>query len=173
MSFAAWMSVRKTALLSIGLGTASWIIALMVAWKVWPDVVEPPNRLQYAVQLLAPISVLVLLMVSACFRVFDTDNAEDPFANAESAAWKVNQRVLSNTVEQSLIFIPALLALSVRVDAQNVRILPILTALWCSGRLLFWVGYRVHPMWRGPGFEWTLFSSLTALGWFGWSVLAA
>ena len=146
---------------------------MIVAWEVWPHVSEPRDRIGYAVQLLVPVSIIVLLMVSSCFRAFDTEKAEDPFANGESKAWKVNQRVLSNTIEQSLIFVPALLGLAARVDRQNVRILPILTALWCAGRLLFWIGYRVRPSLRGPGFEWTLFSSLTALGWFCWSVLAA
>jgi hypothetical protein len=36
--------------------------------------------------------------------------------------------------------------------------------------VLFWLGYRISPMLRGPGFEWTLFSSVAALGWFVWTL---
>jgi hypothetical protein len=173
MSLAAWFDVRRSTFVSIILGTLSWGVAFVVLWQVWPEgpaLATAADRLAYAAQLLAGVAALVLLMVSACFRVFDTERAEDPFANAESAAWKVHQRVLQNTIEQSLIFVPAMLALAVRIDPAHARLLPLLTALWCAGRLLFWIGYRIKPILRGPGFEWTLFSSLTALGWFAFTL---
>lgn len=168
-----WMRARKRAWISIAIGTVTWVAAFGIGLKAWPA--GPPlasvaDRMGYAVQLLTGVSLLVLLMVSACFRVFDTAAAEDPFANAESNAWRIHQRVLQNTVEQSLIFVPALLALAVRVDAEHARLLPLLTALWCTGRVLFWLGYRISPMLRGPGFEWTLFSSIAALGCFAWTL---
>ena len=169
MSLASWISARRQTLTSIVVGTLSWIAAFAIGWRLWPDGPElatAGDRLVYAVQLLAGVSVIVLLMVSACFRVFDTPAAEDPFANEESPGWKVHQRVLQNTVEQALIFVPALLALAIRIEPRHTRALAVLTALWVAGRLLFWIGYRIKPVLRGPGFEWTLFSSLTALGWF-------
>lgn len=175
MSIGTWLRQRRTTITSILIGTASFPLALWIAWTAWPSVapIEPAaDRLVHAVELLAGVAAVVLLMVSSCFRVFDTAGAEDPFAGAESPAWRVNQRVLQNTVEQAAIFVPALLALSVRLDPDQVRILPVLTATWCAGRLLFWIGYRIRPSLRGPGFEWTLFSSGVALGWFAWTVVA-
>lgn len=168
MSLSQWFSARKRTWISIVVGTVTWVAAFAIGLRVSPDgpvLTSSADRLGYAVQLLVGVSVLVLLMVSACFRVFDTASAEDPFANAESAAWRIHQRVLQNTVEQSLIFVPALLALAVRIDTAHTHVLPLLTALWCAGRLLFWIGYRISPVLRGPGFEWTLFSSLAALAW--------
>lgn len=169
MALSTWISERKRTWISIGVGTVTWVAAFAIGLAVWPagpELAHAADRLAYAAQLLVGVSVLVLLMVSACFRVFDTAAAEDPFANAESNAWRIHQRVLQNTVEQALIFVPALIALAVRLDAAHTRILPLLTALWCAGRVLFWLGYRISPMLRGPGFEWTLFSSLAALAWF-------
>lgn len=169
MSLSEWIGARKRTWISIGVGTVTWVAAFLIGLKYWhvgPTLPTSADRLGYAVQLLVGVSVLLLLMVSACFRVFDTAAAEDPFANAESQAWRIHQRVLQNTVEQSLIFVPALLGLAMRVDAGHTQLLPLLTALWCAGRVLFWLGYRISPMLRGPGFEWTLFSSLAALGWF-------
>jgi uncharacterized MAPEG superfamily protein len=169
MSFSEWFGARKRTWISIGVGTATWCAAFLIGLKCWhvgPTFVTSADRLAYAVQLLVPVSVLVLLMVSACFRVFDTAAAQNPLANAESQGWRVHQRVLQNTVEQSLIFVPALLGLAVRVDAGHSQVLPLLAVLWCAGRVLFWLGYRISPVLRGPGFEWTLYSSLAALGWF-------
>jgi hypothetical protein len=172
MDLSIWMAERKRTFLSIAIGTTSWLLALVVAWKAWPEVASMPaasDRLTYAAELLVAVAAIVLAMVTFCFRVFDTAQAENPFANAESAAWRVHQRVLQNTLEQSVIFILALLGLAVRVHPADVRILPILTALWCGGRILFWLGYRIGWQWRGPGFEWTLYSSVLALGWFVWT----
>ena len=49
-------------------------------------------------------------MMQGLWRLPDTPGAEDPFANAESRAWKINQRVYTNTMEQALIFLPLFLA---------------------------------------------------------------
>ena len=174
MSFGTWLAARKATFISIAIGTVSYPIAVWIAWRAWPEVApiaSAGERVAYAAELLIGVAVVVLLIVSRLFRTFDTEKAEDPFANAESHRWRVNQRVLQNTVEQAMIFVPALLALSARVSPDDVRILPIVTALWCAGRILFWVGYRVKPVLRGPGFEWTLYSSLLAIGWYAWAVL--
>lgn len=174
MSLSSWLAPRKATFISIAVGTASFPLALWVAWRAWPDVApiaSAGDRVAYAAELLVAVAVLVLLIVSRLFRTFDNEKAEDPFAGAESHRWRVNQRVLQNTVEQAMIFVPALLALAARVDPGHVRILPVLTLLWCTGRVLFWVGYRIKPVLRGPGFEWTLYSSMVALGWFAWAAL--
>lgn len=173
MNLALWIKSRRLTLISIGVGTVTWLIAFGVAWMLWPvseSRLGPADRLVYAAQLLAGVGAVILAMVSSCFRVFESPVAENPFANAESARWKTNQRVLSNTVEQTLVFVPALLALAVRVDPAHIHILPILTTLWCAGRLMFWFGYRISWKWRGPGFEWTLYSSMLPLGWFAWTL---
>lgn len=169
MSLAAWMQPRKGTLISIAVGTITWVVAFGVGLQVWPaapGLASAADRISYATQALVGVSLLVLLMVAACFRVFDRPSAEDPFANAESPGWKVHQRVLQNTVEQSLIFVPALLALAARIDPAHTGALSLLTVMWCAGRVLFWIGYRIKPVLRGPGFEWTLFTSIATLVWF-------
>jgi MAPEG family len=165
---------RRLLYLTVTLGAASWWAALAIASRLWPDV--PPlatsgERLVYAAQLIVSVAVLVLLMVGACFRMFDNPGAENPLLGRESEAWKIHQRVLQNTVEQSFIFVPSLLALATRLPAADVRYLPLLTSLWCAGRLMFWIGYRIHPYLRGPGFEWTLCTSVFTLGYYVYLVV--
>ena len=41
-------------------------------------------------------------------------------SDAESTRFKINQRVMSNTVEQTLIFVPMFLALSIRMRPEDV-----------------------------------------------------
>lgn len=162
----AWLQPRKAMLKAINVGNLSWLSAAALAYAFWPQVAARPavaDRLAFAAELAIAPAAVALLMVGSCFRLFDTAQAEDPFAGAESHAWKVNQRVLQNTVEQIVIFLPALFALSVRVDHARLQVLPMAVSLWCAGRLLFWLGYRKSVIWRAPGFDWTLNTTLSLM----------
>lgn len=164
-----WARDRAGVLATIGLGMVTWPIAVAAGWVLWPATTRgaaPADRIAYALQLATAPAFLVLLMVAACFRIFDTVTAEDPRAGAESVRFKTNQRVLSNTIEQSWIFVPLLLALATRLAPAHMKILPIAVASWCAGRVMFWIGYHVAPRWRGPGFDWTFNTSVLLAGWF-------
>lgn len=163
-----WLEPRKPMLRAITVGNVTWSIAAAVAWAAWPAVaprIGVADRLAFAAELAAAPAAVALAMVLSCMRLFDTARAEDPFANAESHEWKINQRVLSNTIEQGFIFLPALTALAVRIDGAHLAVLPVAVAVWCTGRVLFWVGYRRDVRWRAPGFDWTLNTTFVVLAW--------
>jgi uncharacterized MAPEG superfamily protein len=105
-------------------------------------------------------------MVMSCMRIIDNEKTEDPFAGAESRRFLINQRVIQNTIEQMAYFVPALLALSVRLDPSHTRMIPVLVTSWCIGRVVFWVGYRMDPHYRSLGFGWTQNTGVLTLGWF-------
>ncbi len=119
-----------------------------------------------ALQCCAGIGFVALLMLQGLWRLKDTAEAEDPFANAESRAWKINQRVFSNTVEQALIFAPVFVALSIRMAPEDVYMLPALMTIWCVGRLLFWAGYRHSLNARIIGMDWTTVTTMITAIWF-------
>ena len=73
--------------------------------------------------------------------------------------------MLSNTVEQLVIFLPLVLALAARVDAAHAFLLPLHVACWMVARVAFWVGYRIDPAWRAPGMTWTHATSLVTFLW--------
>jgi hypothetical protein len=168
----AWMRARRSTLVGIGAGAVAWAVAFAVAWQWWPTAppVPPADRVSYALQLGAAPAILMLLMVCSCFRLFDTVGAENPFLGAESQRFRVNQRVLTNTVEQTLVFVPLLLALAPRLPSGQLKLLPIAVLIWCAGRVMFWRGYHVAPHWRGPGFDWTICTSGLLAGWFVWTL---
>lgn len=160
---------RRTTLKWISLGLASATAANVAAWFFWPrmdPVVEPVDRLLLAVQCCAGIGLVALLMLQGLWRLPDTQMAEDPFANAESRRWKINQRVYTNTVEQALIFAPIYLALSIRMDPDAVYMLPALMTIWCAGRLAFWAGYRYSLNARVIGMDWTTVTTMVVAVWF-------
>ena len=158
--------MRRGTLVGIGIGTTTWALAFCAAWRFWPP--APPTtaeeRIALALQLLALPAIVLLLMICACFRLFDTARAEDPLAGAESPRFRINQRVLTNTLEQGAVFVLLVLALATRLPADQMKLLPIAVTIWCAGRLMFWAGYHIAPHWRAPGLDWTFYtSSLLAL----------
>lgn len=159
---------RKTTVRWIVFGLASGIAANAAAWLFWPridPVVDPVDRLLLAIQCCAGIGFVALLMMQGLWRLPDTPMAEDPFANAESRGWKINQRVYTNTLEQALIFAPIYLALSIRMDPGAAYMLPALMTIWCAGRLMFWVGYRHSLDARAVGMDWTTVTTMVASVW--------
>lgn len=163
-----WFEPRKAMIRAITYGNVTWMAAAGIAFALWPAVAPATSaaeRLALVGQLAALPGLLGLLIVLSCMRLFDTAEAEDPLAGRESRRWKINQRVLQNTVEQAFIFLPALVALALRIDARQLAVLPIAVTLWCAGRVLFWLGYHRSPVWRAPGFDWTLNTTFLVTAW--------
>jgi hypothetical protein len=170
---AAWFRERRATLLGIAVGTSSWLAAFCISWLLWPASRPVPSdeRISYALGLLAGPATLILLMICSCFRLFDTPRAEDPLLGAESQRFKINQRVLTNTVEQCAAFSPLVLALAVRPPPAQQKLLPIAVTIWCAGRMMFWIGYHVRPHWRAPGFDWTFYTTALLAGWYVYSLI--
>ena len=163
-----WLEPRKAMIRAITIGNITWLVAAAIAFALWPTVGPADTvaeRLAFVGQLAAIPAVFGLFVVLSCMRLFDTAEAEDPLAGRESRRWKINQRVLQNTVEQGFVFLPALVALAIRVDARQLAVLPIAVTLWCAGRALFWLGYHQSPIWRAPGFDWTLNTTFLVIAW--------
>lgn len=163
---ATWMRERSATIKAITIGSVTWPPALLAAWSLWPASSPPPDRIAYALQLAAAPAIMMMLMISACMRLFDTAGAENPLLGAESKRHKLNSRVLSNTLEQLVIFVVLLLALATRLPPSQLKLLPVATALWCTGRVMFWIGYHIAPHWRAPGFDWTFYTTSLLAGWF-------
>lgn len=160
---------RRTTLHGIltgyGVGLAVYAGAYL-AWPAaaWPaSAVEDPLRL--ALWLGALPAVFVLAVYYSCLRLRDVPEAVNPLGGGESERWKINQRVLTNSVEQLAIFLPLLVALSTRVDAAHAKLLPLDVGGWVVARIAFWWGYRVAPVRRAPGMAATNLMAIVTLAW--------
>ena len=80
--------------------------------------------------------------------------AQDPVAVAVSnRKMATDARILANTMEQTLLFTIATIGLSFFLPADWLWILPTNAIMFTVGRVLFFVGYHVNPIFRGPGFN--------------------
>lgn len=97
-------------------------------------------------------SVLVLdLVIAVQMRLRAVARAIDPLAGRDSRLLQVNQRVLSNTVEQLAGFAPALIALSAGIAPGMMPFVVSAGLVFALARLVFWAGYLLGPMLRAPG----------------------
>lgn len=54
-------------------------------------------------------------------------------------------------------------ALSTVVDAAHLQVLWACAIVFVAARLLFWFGYRVHPLLRAPGMSATAYLNLAMI----------
>src|SRR5215213_9871130 len=108
---------------------AGVVIGTALAWGLlfafWPPaapgVQGDGERLVLAAGLLVWPALLLLVMVfTVAFTRFVTA-AFDPLNDPESSFQRRAQRALTNSVEQTAIFVPALLAAAVLADPTDIR----------------------------------------------------
>ncbi|MFO0615932.1 MAG: MAPEG family protein [Polyangiaceae bacterium] len=163
-----WLSpARRATVVWIGIGAALTGVAGTLGYWLWPPVTPPPTASERVVSTLLLLrwpALLVIAMTTSLFRLFDSEGALDPIDGQPSRRHRVNQRVLANTIEQLVAFVPAVLALAVvATEPATFRLVELAVALFCLGRVLFWGGYHVSPNARGLGFNMTFSTSVAAL----------
>jgi len=83
--------------------------------------------------------------------------AIDPTRGAEDKAMVINGRVADNTLQQFVLFLAGSLALAVTIPAGYVQIVGAAAITFVAARIVFWIGYRIDPLYRAPGFAATAY----------------
>ena len=137
-------------------------IGLWLALAHWlpPIAIEPLRFTLGCIGAGALLAFLPGIEAVAHERLFS--RAIDPLAGADSRRLIVNQRYVSNTLEQFWVFAPGLALLG--VYAGDLRAVAATTITWILGRWAFWIGYHRDPVLRGIGAS-SLAQSLIVLAW--------
>jgi hypothetical protein len=159
-------------------GAASGIVAMIagstVIYSMWPAnpaLTDTASRLAYALRA-AVFAVLPLLAgIIAVGNGRFLSEAIDPMLHRESQATEVNGRVVDNTLQQFLIFLVGTLALSTGLTADQMRAIPAVAIVFVVARIAFWVGYRIHPLYRAFGFAATMYLNFGILAFAFWTML--
>jgi len=77
----------------------------------------------------------------------------------------INTRFILNTFEQFTLYIIGMAGLAIYAPIEEARSLPILTALFLLGRVLFWIGYHKNPYLRAFGFGLTFYPTVGVYAW--------
>jgi uncharacterized MAPEG superfamily protein len=135
-------------LAGIVVAVLAWWLLTLVAPEAHTGV-APHLALALAALLPAAIILLAMILVQSSTRAMT--GAIDPLAGTDSVFLRTNQRVITNTIEQLVVFVPALLTLA--AGAPAARMAPVVALAWvfALARVAFWVGYLAGSRLRAPG----------------------
>ncbi|MBP2230258.1 hypothetical protein J2847_003561 [Azospirillum agricola] len=157
----------RAALVNAGAAAATLLLfAFLVSVVAAPvGIADPGARMAFWGRLVLWPALVLFAMAGGVMLARALGRAFNPIEDPESRLQRVSQRVLANSVEQTLIFVPALAALVATLPLPDLGVPVVATWLFVIGRLLFWGGYLVHPFARAPGMAMTLSVNLVVLGW--------
>jgi len=151
----------------IAIGAASGVIGMVLAvwllssWLPAPVGIDTTaERLAYAlrINLVAVLPLFVMIITIANSRFLS--DAIDPTRKAENRRQIVDGRVADNTLQQNFVFAAATLALATIVSAPHLQVIWACAIVFIVARLVFWFGYRIHPLFRAPGMSATAYLNL-------------
>jgi hypothetical protein len=151
----------------VAIGAASGVV--LMALSVWflTSVLPPPQiadvaaeRLAYALKanVVAILPFFIMIITVANARFFS--EAIDPTRKAEDRAMEINGRVTDNTLQQNFVFAFASLALSTVVPIGSLQVVWACVIVFVVARSVFWMGYRINPLYRAPGMSSTAYMNL-------------
>jgi len=135
-----------------------WVLAHLLAAPVIPDTLV--DRLAYALSANIFSILPLFVMIAAVGNSRFLSDAIDPTKHAENAKLEIDGRVADNTLQQNFIFFVATLALSTVVPFKNLQIIWALAFVFVAARCVFWLGYRLNPLYRAPGMSATAYMNL-------------
>ena len=100
--------------------------------------------------------------VSLVANVRFATSAIDPLDKSGKKYIEMRSNFLQNTVEQFLLHSFGLIVLSTYLTEESMHWVPLLVILFVISRVLFYVGYSMHPLKRAVGFFMT-FAPSTAV----------
>src|SRR5436190_14610362 len=151
----------------VAIGAASGIVAMVLG--VWLLTLALPSprmigtvaeRLAYALKanLVAVLPFFIMIITVANSRFLS--EAIDPTRHAESRTMEIDARVVDNTLQQNFVFALATLAVSTLVPLRSLQVVWACTFVFVVARTVFWIGYRINPLFRAPGMSATAYMNL-------------
>jgi len=155
---------------TVAVGAASGILGMLVLVWGLSSVIEAPgiadtaaDRIAYALRWAVPPALLFFAMVAAVGNARFASEAIDPTRGKESPKMVVDGRVADNTLQQLVLFLVGMLALSVSLPIARMSIIPAVSITFVLVRIAFWIGYRIKPVYRAFGFASTAYMNLGML----------
>lgn len=141
---------------------AAFILVGLLVWGLYcganmplPKSFELVDRLAYAFQWLLLPLLLLCIGIGTIAKERFTSKAIDPLAHEESRKITINGHYVDNTQQQLIIYAISTLALSIFLEGEAIRIIPIFSIIFVIGRITFWIGYLINPIYRAFGMAMT------------------
>jgi hypothetical protein len=157
--------MRRASVLLSAAGVAFGLLLFRVLAEILPP---HPAAIGFGAACLLPAAAVLAAMTLLQIATRFATGAFDPTLGRDGRLLVVNQRAITNTVEQLACFAPSLLALSAAAASPPLLALGLTFA---TARLAFWVGYLIAPILRAPGMAATGAVNLATFAWAAWAWL--
>ncbi|MEA3030774.1 MAG: hypothetical protein QOG13_2099 [Sphingomonadales bacterium] len=154
----------------VAIGAASGVLSMLLAmWALVHLLPQPAGmeslggRLAYALRWNAFAASPLFAMIVAIGNARALGPAIDPTLGTEDKAMVVNGRVADNTTQQFALFLAGSLGLAASLPPQYMTVIGAAAIVFVAARIAFWIGYRIHPLYRAPGFAATFYLNLALL----------
>jgi len=157
----------KTEQKIVAVGAASGVAAMALGVWILTKALPTPamadmlgERLAYALRanIVAIVPFFIILITVGNSRFLS--EAIDPTRHAESRSMEIDGRVADNTLQQNFVFAVASLAMSTIVPLQHLQVVWACAIVFVVARGVFWLGYRINPLYRAPGMSATAYMNL-------------
>lgn len=154
----------------VAVGAGSGVVAMLLAMRALTAVLPVPadaatldGRIAYALRWNAVAALPLFVMLVAVGNARFKSEAIDPTRGAESRTTLIDGRVADNTLQQFALFVAGTLGLAASLPAEDLPVIGAAAIVFVTMRLLFWIGYRIDPLYRAFGFSSTLYLNLGLL----------
>jgi hypothetical protein len=152
---------------TVAIGAASGVIGMvLLVWAIATYLPETRvldstgDRLAYAFRWSVVAVLPLFAMLVAVGNARFLSEAIDPTLGKESSKMIIDGRVADNTLQQFVCFLVGIMALSVSLPIEKISFVPAVAMTFVVCRIVFWIGYRIHPLYRAPGFSSTAYMNL-------------
>jgi len=141
-----------------GMALSVWFLTSVLPTPVITDTLG--ERLAYALKanIVAIVPFFIMLITVGNSRFLS--EAIDPTRRAESRSMEIDGRVADNTLQQNFVFAIASLSLSTIVPLHQLQVVWACVIVFVVARAVFWLGYRLNPLYRAPGMSATAYMNL-------------
>jgi len=148
------------------------LVLLPAIMPVLPVAADAGDRLGFAAKWIALAAAPLIAAIGAVGNARFASDAIDPTAKLESRETVIDGRVADNTTQQFLLFGAAALSVAAASRGDQLGLVAAAALIFVICRFAFWIGYRVHPLYRAFGFSSTFYLNLVLFGvaaWRTWS----
>jgi hypothetical protein len=155
-------------------GVVTMIAALVLLPRALPALsgrADAGEALAFATKWIAVAAAPLFFAIIAVGNARFASDAIDPTAHKESAGMIVDGRVVDNTLQQFVLFSAACLGVAAVSRGDQLGLIAAAAIIFVVSRFAFWIGYRIHPLYRAFGFASTAYLNIILFGvalWRGW-----
>jgi uncharacterized MAPEG superfamily protein len=169
----------RTAQRKVAVGAATGVLTMLAALFALAQSIsglsvgaDAGERLAYAAQWTAIAAAPLFFAIVAVGNARFKSEAIDPTAGKESPQMIINGRVVDNTVQQYALFVAASFAVAAAATGNDLGVVGAAALIFVFMRFLFWIGYRMDPLYRAFGMAGTSYLNVALFGyaiWLAWS----